>query len=224
MIPAATPGASVTARRPLDNQPPAAVAGGELLPPRATATKTLRKLQEAALVGFGERGYHGVSIRELAEAAGVRVSSIYSHVSAKEDLLLELMVVGHEEHNARLRAALLSSQPDPRAQMEALVKAHVTMHATYPLLTRVNNKELHALSPENAARVMAVRHDSEQMFVDVMDRGVAEGVFHTRDAWITMAAIGGMGIRVAEWFDPAGSIGIDEVADQYAEIALKMLA
>ena len=223
MIPAEAP-AHRRARRPLDNQPPRVVATGVLLPPRATATKTLRRLQEAALTGFGERGYHGVSIRELAEAAGVRVSSIYSHVSSKEDILLELMVVGHEEHNERLRNALLASQPDPRTQMDALVKAHVTMHATYPLLTRVANKELHALSPENASRVMAVRHDSEQMFVDVMDRGIAEGVFHCRDPWMTMAAIGGMGIRVAEWFDPSGDIAVDEVASQYAELALKMLA
>ena len=38
--------------------------------------------------------------------------------------------------------------------MKALVTAHVVMHATYPLLARVCNKELHALSPANAERVM----------------------------------------------------------------------
>jgi AcrR family transcriptional regulator len=210
--------------QPIDNPPPSAISHGALLPPRARANGTLRRLQEAALVRFGERGYHGVSIRELAEAAGVTVSSVYSHVSAKEDLLAELMVVGHLEHNEWMRRALDSAPADPRGQMRALVHAHVSVHATYPLLTRVCNKELHALSEQNAARVMDVRHDSEHMFLDVVERGAAAGCFHCVDPWLAVAAIGGMGIRVAEWFDPQGPYTVAEVADSYAEFTLKLLA
>ena len=210
--------------QPIDNPPPSAIARGRLLPPRARANGTLRRLQEAALVRFGERGYHGVSIRELAEAAGVTVSSVYSHVSAKEDLLAELMTMGHLEHNDWMRQALLAAPADPRRQMEALVYAHVSVHATYPLLTRVCNKELHALSEENAARVMEVRHDSERMFLDVVERGVAAGCFHCGDPWMAVAAIGGMGIRVAEWFDPRGPYTVEEVAGAYADFTLKLLA
>lgn len=194
------------------------------MPPRATAVKTLRRLQEAALIGFCERGYHGVSIRELADAAGVRVSSIYSHVSAKEDLLVELMVVGHEEHHQRLRDALTAAPSEPRSQMDALVRAHVTMHATYPLLTRVCNKELHALSDAHTPQVVALRHESEQMFFGVIERGIAAGAFHCSDPWMTMAAVLGMGIRVAEWFDPGGDITVAAVSREYAEMALKILA
>ena len=154
--------------QPIDNPPPSVISRGALLPPRLQTNGTLRRLQEAALVRFGERGYHGVSIRELAEAAGVTVSSVYSHVTAKEDLLAELMVVGHLEHNEWMRRGLDSAPAEPGSQMHALVHAHVSVHATYPLLTRVCNKELHALSEPNAARVMEVRHDSERMFLDVV--------------------------------------------------------
>ena len=56
----------------------------ELLPPRAQADGTLRRIQETALVLFAERGYHGVSMRELAAATGIRASSIYAHVAGKE--------------------------------------------------------------------------------------------------------------------------------------------
>ena len=210
--------------QPIDNPPPSVIAQGALLPPRARANGTLRRLQEAALVRFGERGYHGVSIRELAEAAGVTVSSVYAHVSAKEDLLAELMVMGHLEHNEWLRRALDSAPDDARRQMQAVVHAHVSVHATYPLLTRVCNKELHALSEANAARVMEVRHDSEHVFLEVVERGVATGCFHCADPWLVVAAIGGMGIRVAEWFDPRGPYAVDDVAGAYAEFTLKMLA
>ena len=204
--------------------PPQTAGKAPLLPPRASSNGTLRKLHEAALIGFAERGYNGVSTRDLAVATGVRPSSVYAHVKAKEDLLLELALIGHEEHNERLRKALLEAGSDPRAQIEALVRAHVIVHATYPLLTRVCNRELYALSPANAERVMAVRDDSTQMLADVIARGKEEGVFHCADVWLAVAAIGAMGIRVAEWFEPGGPIAAEFVADQYADFALKMLA
>jgi AcrR family transcriptional regulator len=211
------------APQPIDNPPPSVISQGALLPLRLRSNGTLRRLHEAALLRFGERGYHGVSIRELAEAAGVTVSSIYSHVSAKEDLLAELMTVGHQEHNEWMRRAVEQAPADAASRMHALVHAHVSVHATYPLLTRVCNKELHALSPENAERVMDVRHDSERLFLDVVEQGVAAGVFRCEDPWLAVAAIGGMGIRVAEWYDPRGPYGVEQVAESYAELALRML-
>jgi len=209
---------------PIQSIPPKTAAKGPLLPPRATANGTLRRLQEAALIGFCERGYHGLSTRDLAGATGVRASSVYAHVAAKEDLLYQLVTMGHEEHNELLRKALMGSGPDPRDQMRALVKAHVVMHATYPLLARVCNKELHALSAANAERVMRTRLDSEQMLLDVVKRGVETGAFHVADPWLAVAAIGAMGIRIAEWFEPGGPRSVDEVADTYSEFALKLLA
>lgn len=219
----ATQNPATGAPQPIDNPPPSAISQGALLPLRLRSNGTLRRLHEAALLRFGERGYHGVSIRELAEAAGVTVSSIYSHVSAKEDLLAELMTVGHLEHNEWMRRAVEAAPDEPVAQMHALMHAHVSVHATYPLLTRVCNKELHALSPENAQRVMDVRHDSERLFLDVVERGVAAGVFRCDDPWLAVAAIGGMGIRVAEWYDPRGPYTVETVAQSYAELTLRML-
>ena len=39
-----------------------------LLPPRATAEGTLRRMLLSALVLFGEKGYHAVSVRQIAKA------------------------------------------------------------------------------------------------------------------------------------------------------------
>ena len=198
-------------------------AGSLLLPPRATSDGTLRRLEEAALVLFGDRGYHGVSIRELAEATGISTSSMYAHIKSKEDLLTTLALIGHEEHYEHLRDALLSSPPDPRLQVSALVRAHVTMHATYPLLARVANNELHALSEAARARVVMVREQSTRFFLDIVARGIADGTFRVPDPWLAVAAIGGMGIRLAEWYTPDSGFSIEQVADAYAEFALGLL-
>jgi hypothetical protein len=82
---------------------------------------------------------------------------------------------------------------------------------------------LHALSTGNAERVMRTRLHSEQMFLDVVKRGVEMGSFHVGDPWLAVAAIAAMGLRVSEWFEPGGSRTVDEVAGAYAEFALKLL-
>jgi hypothetical protein len=61
------------------------------------------------------------------------------------------------------------------------------------------------------------------MLLDAVERGIEAGIFHCPDPWLAVAAIGGMGIRVAEWFDPAGPFSVEQVADRYAEFALKIL-
>ena len=196
----------------------------ELLPPRATADGTLRRVQETALALFAERGYHGVSMRELAAAAGIRASSLYVHVASKEDLLLQLIVLGHEEHRDAMRQATLDADGGmPEAQLAAAVRAHVRFHATFPLLALVSNNELRSLGDEARAIVAAVRGDAEGLLRDIIERGIRTGAFHCDDTWLAMAAIGGMGIRVASWYRPGpGTYPIEQVCDTYADFALRI--
>ncbi|MHB8437928.1 MAG: TetR family transcriptional regulator [Acidimicrobiales bacterium] len=177
----------------------------------------------AALTRFGERGYHAVPVRDIARGAGVRASSMYEHRASKEDLLVDLMMVGHEEHRDLLDGARRESGGNPRHQMTAIVRAHVRFHATYPLLARVCNRELGSLSPARLDQVLAVRNRTVQIIGDAIDGGVRQGVFRVPDVYLAAAAIGAMGIRVAEWYTPASGFGVEEVADSYALFALRLL-
>jgi len=56
-------------------------------------TRTL--LLEAALHQFAARGYHGTSMRQIAEAAGVAVGGIYNHFASKEELLKAVILAYH---------------------------------------------------------------------------------------------------------------------------------
>lgn len=197
---------------------------GPLLPLRATADGTHRRLLEGALVQFGERGFHGVSVREIAESAGIRPSSMYAHLESKEDLLFQLVLVGHQEHNSLLRAALASAAPTPPEQLDAVVHAHVRFHGEYPLLARVCNRELHALTAGNRVRVVAVRTDSEQVFEEIIRAGIDAGLFNREDAWLGVAAIAGMGVRISEWWADDRGYTLDQLADTYSRFALRMLS
>lgn len=205
------------------SQPATAKRARELLPPRATADGTHRRLLEQALRLFGARGFHGISVREIAEGAGIRASSMYAHLASKEEILLQLMMIGHEETRDRFRQALLAASADPVDQIRRMVHAHVTMHATYPLLAAVCNRELHCLSPDSRAPVQAIRDDSVQTVLDVIRRGMDLGVFKVDDAWLAGASILAMGLRVPEWWDDDLGYTVETIAGHYAAFAVRIL-
>lgn len=51
---------------------------------------TKDKILDAALNLFAKNGYHGTSMRAIADSVGIQKSSIYNHFSGKRDIFLEL--------------------------------------------------------------------------------------------------------------------------------------
>jgi AcrR family transcriptional regulator len=58
----------------------------------------------AAMAVFGARGYHGASIDEIAQAAGISKALIYEHFASKKDLHATLLSEHAGELFARLEA------------------------------------------------------------------------------------------------------------------------
>jgi AcrR family transcriptional regulator len=198
--------------------------GVPALPPRPAADGTRGRILLAALGLFAEHGFHGTSIRDIAGEAAVQSASLYAHFPSKEAILAELVLAGHEEHHTRLVTALLDSGTDPRDRLAALVRAHVQTHTDYPLLAVVANNEMHALSPAAAASAVAVRRRSEALLMEVLAMGHQQGVFAIVHLEATAAAIGGMGIRVANWYPaPNADLSPAQLADLYASLALRMV-
>jgi AcrR family transcriptional regulator len=60
----------------------------------AAAATTRERVRAAAIQLFGEKGYDGVSMTELAERVGIAKPSLYNYYRSKEELLLDLLDEG----------------------------------------------------------------------------------------------------------------------------------
>ncbi len=194
-----------------------------LLPPGVAPEGSRGVILSESLRLFAEHGYGGSSIRDIAKLVGIQAASVYSHFPSKAHVLAELVRIGHEEHHRRLRGALLDAKPEPKEQLIAIVRAHVSAHAEYPMLAVVSNAELHALSAEFAAPSLELRRQSELLLLEVIERGVKLGVFKVPDVQLARSAISAMGLRVAHWYTPELSHTPDRVAEVYAEFACRVL-
>jgi AcrR family transcriptional regulator len=195
-----------------------------LLPPGVEVSPSKRKLYEVSLELFGQRGFHAVSIRDIATALGQQSSAIYFHVISKQELLFELARIGHQFHLSCLRAALMDAGSDPVEQLRAVIEAHVQVHLDYPSMARLTNRELRALSPEHYEAVVAIRSQSEQVMVDVIERGVAKRVFSTTDAFLDAKAIGAMAMRLPEWWTPESPRSREQILERYSAYAVKLVS
>src|SRR5262245_27864735 len=75
---------------------------------------------DAAVRVFSARGYHGASVDEIAEAAGISKPMVYAYLGAKEDLFIACL---HRE-GARLAEAIASAAiPGPSGDPAALSPA-----------------------------------------------------------------------------------------------------
>lgn len=197
--------------------------GTGLLPADLDLSPAKRRLYETALELFGRDTYHAVSIRDIAAALGQQPSTLYFHVNSKQDLLFDLAVIGHRGHYEALRDALMDAGADPADQLRAVVQAHVRQHLDYPSLARLTNRELHALAPEQLELVLGIRTQSEQIFRDVIERGVRLGSFSTKDSFLDGKAIGAMGIRLPEWWTPDSPRTREQIIERYSDYALKLV-
>lgn len=182
-----------------------------------------RRLYVTALELFAARGFHAVSVRDIADALGQQPGALYAHVASKEQLLYELVRIGLTEHRDRLRAAVLDAGGDPAGQIRAIVRAHVLVHLDFPDLARLVNREIRSLDEARRETAMAVLDETERTLHDVIARGQRQGAFGEVDAFLAGRAIGGMGARVPEWWTPSTPRDADQVADTYAQFALAIL-
>jgi AcrR family transcriptional regulator len=193
------------------------------LPPRAHDSSTRGRILLVALRLFAEQGFQATTIREIAAGVGLTSASLYTHFSAKEDILAELVTCGNEEHHARVVHALLDAGGDPRDQLRAIIRAHLEVHCEYSRLATVAIQEMRSLPPSAAAPSLLLRKQTVDLVHEVLRRGKREGVFDIENVAATTLALGGLGLRLAFWY-PADEIGLDPAAltEAFAELALRM--
>lgn len=78
-----------------------------------------RRVLDAALRVFAARGYHGTSVPEVAEAAGVGTGTLYHYFEHKQELVNEV----YRDAKQRLRAALQGGLVDPDVGAPGAAKA-----------------------------------------------------------------------------------------------------
>ena len=138
---------------------------------------------------FAEKGYHGTSIGDLAEAMGVQKGSLYAHIESKADLLWD---VAREGANAF--HAALDGVPDDVPATEKIrlaLRAHLRVVADQLDVATVFIREWRYLDGERREEFVAERRRYEERFRALFREGRELGGLRTDldDATATLLAL-----------------------------------
>ncbi|HSU47126.1 MAG TPA: TetR/AcrR family transcriptional regulator [Arthrobacter sp.] len=108
-----------------------------LRPARTNATR--QKLFDASMELIGERGAAGVTVDEIAAAAGVSKGTVYYNFGSKSELIAQLLRHGVDILKARLLQAadVAGTGRDPLEAMEAMIGQAMDFMAEYPSFARL---------------------------------------------------------------------------------------
>ena len=191
-------------------------------PPARRGGETRAAIDRAAIELFALRGYHATSMRALASAARVQPAAIYHWYSNKEAILVHLQDQFMEELTDRVRAAV-EPQPTPALRLAAAVREHVVFHGLHRMEAFVTDSEIRALGDAARAELIAKRDDYQELFGELIRDGIRDGSLRCSDARVATYAILLQCTGVALWFDPAGPVRLDQVAELHVELVLGSL-
>jgi TetR/AcrR family transcriptional regulator, cholesterol catabolism regulator len=184
--------------------------------PRESAAK----IYEVATRLFGDQSYPATSMRDISQAVGILPGSLYSHISGKEALLLEIVESGITKYLDAVAPIAEGSEPAD-VRLRAAIQAHLGVVAENIEQTLVTFHQWKYLEESNRQRVIEMRQSYQEMFTRIVKDGIKSGVFRKNlDGTLCVLGLLGMLNWVPEWFSPSGSRTAEQVADGLADLVL----
>ena len=110
-------------------------------------------------------------MRDLAEKVGLEVSSLYSHIKSKEEILTTLCF-----HCANLYSEglshILDMNTDPMQKIDAIMDLHINIAIYHPSSITVFNDEWKHLSTNELERFLKLRKRYEKGVKSILQDGI----------------------------------------------------
>ena len=191
--------------------------------------KTPKKaaIYEAAALLFRERGYKAASMRELAERVHLKVSSLYSHIGSKEELLQKIcfdnahsFIEGLDKIEAQGGTSL--------EQLEAVIGLHVDIAVTNPTSVTVFNNEWRHLTDgtgqNNLSAFLKLRKAYEVRLQDIIQTGIEDGELRATDARVALYTVLTAVRWIHYWYKPSRKLSPQALKTELTTLLLNGLA
>ena len=162
---------------------------------------------DAAAQVIRQKGFHGASMADIAEAVQLQKASLYHHVSSKQEILLALLDRALEMLFEQID--IIARQPLPAdKKLRQMVQVYLRLLAENSDLSAVLLFEHRSLEPAQHKRHIPNRDRFEALWRDVLDDGVQNGLFNCSDTALAVRALMGIMNWTLTWYHPDGSLTI----------------
>ncbi|HHY20574.1 MAG TPA: TetR/AcrR family transcriptional regulator [Bacilli bacterium] len=184
---------------------------------------TKNRIVKAAVKLFKERGFHQVTVRNIAEEAQVSNGGFYHHFKTKDELLFyinEFIM----DYVIKCAEKVIRKPQTPVEKMYGIVSSFVRAFYVYNLEVVVMYQESHYLAPEYYEKMRVKRDQYSQIVMEVIEEGVRTKEFRNVEP-IKMIGfmIFGMVNWTYTWYEPTGELSIEEISERYVDFIFNAL-
>ncbi|WP_209121332.1 TetR/AcrR family transcriptional regulator [Alkalihalobacillus sp. BA299] len=184
---------------------------------------TKKKITNAALALFKERGFHEVTVRMIAKEAGISNGGFYHHFHSKDELLYKLndSILTYVMETGR---AATVGKESPVDKLAAMIRTFIMAFDVYNLEVSVMYREGHYLAPEYFEKIKQKRDEYESYIFSILEAGIQTSeIRKSTPLLLNGMAIFGMINWTYQWYERNRSISIDQIADVYIDFLFNAL-
>lgn len=173
-------------------------------------------IAEAALGVFQDKGYRAATVREIADRAGLGVSSLYFHIGSKEELLLALVRPVLELGADWMEELAASDAPAADKLRDACVHA-AELYDRHPEIFVY----LSDFYPEVERRFPELADRARSSWIEIVGAVLAQrGIADPVDVRLATFGILGMFSWMHRWYERGGQRSSTEIGTLYADVIL----
>lgn len=194
-----------------------------------SAEETRAMIISEATALFAVRGYERTSLNAIAKNIGISAPALYYHFDSKDEILFATLETTLLNLRAMSAEAVATTDGTPSESLRAFVRAHVFHDVgnvdIMPMLNaglyNVDNL-IEGLPLAKRKRLTLLQREFLDRLRDILRAGQDEKSFRIDDITATAFAIIGIVDFAVYWFRAEGKLTVEQLADQYAELGLRM--
>jgi AcrR family transcriptional regulator len=183
------------------------------------ADRTRARLIAVATRLYQEHGSDHVTMRRIAAAAKIEAGSIYYHFSSRDEIMRAVLEAGVGGARNEVMQAIAEAGPEssPLVRLRAALGAHLKYTLRQHFSSRL--KSIRRLPKRLRERHMQQERDYAAIFAGLLSEAEKQGLLRSGFdlSVVRMLALGAL-TWVAEWYDPAGPMTPDDVADELLRV------
>jgi AcrR family transcriptional regulator len=163
---------------------------------------------------FWQKGYHGTSMRDIADACDCKAANIYNYFKGKEDILFEVIKDITEQAVNSVRHLENDDTTSPVEQLRSFIDNHLSVLVQMKKSSvLISDTGLQNLTRDHRKIIIELRDTYDRILMMIIRRGIESGDFAVKDEKVAVYLISSVIIRSTIWFSSKGRLSAEEVAD-----------
>lgn len=186
------------------------------------ATQRQNQIIDTAAQLIHEKGFENMSMRDLAAQLKIEASSLYNHISSKDEILKVICFQMAAEFIKAMQE-VNDIYFDAEQKLRMAVENHITLLTQQTSKAHVFVNEWRKLKNTNHSEFIALRDEYQKGFEVIVQNGEDEGLFNEVDKKFAVLTILSSLNWVVEWYKPNGNMNAKEIAAKLTNFILSGL-